>query len=90
MGRVHRGEVRVSRESLEAYWRRSLQQRKPYLENGSWQDYRRPGELRILPHLGHRKLTAFTAPELREMACGAARERPVGAIRSTDMLSVSS
>jgi hypothetical protein len=66
MGRVHRGEVRVSRESLEAYWRRSLQQRKPDLENGSWQDYRRPGELRILPHLGHRNLTALTAPELRE------------------------
>jgi integrase-like protein len=66
MGKVHRGEVRVSRESLEAYWRRYLQQRRPYLENGSWQDYRRHGELRILPHLGDRKLTSLTAPEVRE------------------------
>jgi integrase len=66
MGKVHRGEVRVSRESLAAYWLRYLQQRKPYLENGSWQDYRRHGELRILPHLGHRKLTSLTAPDLRE------------------------
>ena len=51
MGRVHRGEVRVSRESLESYWRGYLQRRRPYLEDGSWQDYRRHGELRILPHL---------------------------------------
>jgi integrase len=66
MGRVHRGEVRVSRESLERYWLRYLKARKPYLENGSWQDYRRHGELRILPDLGHRKLTALSAPELRD------------------------
>jgi integrase len=66
MGRVHRGEVRTSRESLEGYWLRYLKARKPYLENGSWQDYRRHGELRILPHLGHRRLTSLTAPELRD------------------------
>lgn len=65
MGKVHRGEARVSRESLGGFWARYLQQRKPYLEDGSWQDYRRHGELRILPHLGHRKLTSLTAPELR-------------------------
>jgi len=66
MGKVHRGEVRVSRESLEVYWERWLRARRPYLENGAWQDYRRHGELRILSHLGPRKLTALTAPELRE------------------------
>jgi integrase len=66
MGKVHRGEVRISRESLQVYWLRYLQQRRPYLENGSWQDYRRHGELRILPHLGQRKLTSLAAPELRE------------------------
>jgi hypothetical protein len=49
MGKVHRGEVRISRESVERYWLRYLQQRRLYLENGSWQDYRRHGELRILP-----------------------------------------
>src|SRR3954452_22033598 len=66
MGKVHRGEVRVSRESLEVYWERWLRARRPCLENGAWQDYRRHGELRILPHLGPRKFTALTAPELRE------------------------
>jgi hypothetical protein len=62
MGRVHRGEVRVSRESLEGYWLRYLKARKPYLENGSSQAYRRHGELRILPHLGHRKLADSFTP----------------------------
>lgn len=32
----------------------------------SRQDHRRHGEGRILPHLGHRKLTALSAPELRD------------------------
>jgi hypothetical protein len=41
---------------------------KPYLKNGSWEDYRRQGQLRILPHLGRRKLTSLTAPELRACA----------------------
>ena len=45
MGKVHRGELRVSRESLGACWGRYLTQRRPYLEDGSWQDYRRHGEL---------------------------------------------
>jgi hypothetical protein len=66
MGRVHRGEAKVSRESLAGFWDRYLQQRKPYLEDGSWQDYRRHGQLRILPDLGHRKLTSLTAPDLRD------------------------
>src|SRR3954449_13010567 len=39
---------------------------KPYLEAGSWNDYRRHGERRILHHFGHRKLTTITAPEVRE------------------------
>jgi len=70
MGRVHRGELRVSRESLAGWWARWLTQRKPYLEHGSWQDYRRHGERRILPDLGHRKLTSLTAPELRDWLVG--------------------
>jgi integrase len=66
MGKVHRREVSVSRETLAGYWARYLALRKPYLEDGSWQDYRRHGELRILPELGDRKLTALTASELRD------------------------
>lgn len=66
MGRVHRGELRVSRETFGEYWERYLRARRPYLEDGSWQDYRRHGELRLLPDLGHRKLTSLTAPDLRD------------------------
>jgi len=66
MGRMHAGQVRASRETLAGYWERYLKARRPYLEDGSWQDYRRHGELRILPCLGHRKLTALSAPELRD------------------------
>jgi integrase len=65
MGKVHAGELRVSRETLAGYWERYLAARRPYLEPGSWQDYRGHGERRILPYLGHRKLTALTAPEIR-------------------------
>ena len=66
LGKVHRGEIRASREDLASFWERYLHARRPYLENGSWEDYRRHGERRILPHLGHRKLTSLTAPELRD------------------------
>lgn len=66
MGQVHGGQLRVSRESFAAYWERYLHARRPYLEEGSWQDYRRHGEARLLPYLGHRKLTVLTAPELRD------------------------
>lgn len=65
MGSVHRGQLRVSRETLAEWWERWLAQRRPYLEPGSWGDYRRHGEVRILPQLGDRKLTSLTAPELR-------------------------
>src|SRR4051794_29962664 len=43
MGRVHSGKVRVSRESLAGWWARWLEQRRPYLERGSWIDYRSHG-----------------------------------------------
>jgi integrase len=66
MGFVHAKQVRVSRDSLEDWCRTWITGRKPYLEPGSWNDYRRHGELRILPHLGARKLTALSAPEIRD------------------------
>src|SRR3954467_15101635 len=66
MGKVHAHQVRVSRESLAGWWQRWLEQRRPYLERGSWLDYRSHGGRRIPPPLGHRKLTSLTAPELRD------------------------
>lgn len=66
LGPVHDGKVRISRETLQGWWESWLLSRKPYLEAGSWNDYRRHGERRIVPHLGYRKLTSLSAPELRE------------------------
>jgi hypothetical protein len=43
LGKVHRGEVRAAREDLAGFWERYLHARRPYLESGSWQDYRRNG-----------------------------------------------
>ena len=40
MGKVHAGQLRVSRETLTGWWERWLAARRPYLEDGSWQ---RPG-----------------------------------------------
>ncbi len=60
MGRVHRGQVRVSRETFGGYWRRWLPRRRAFLQAGSWEDYRRHGELRLLPHLGDTRLTTMT------------------------------
>jgi len=33
---------------------------------GTWHDYRRHGELRLLPHLGEERLTRLTAPRLTD------------------------
>jgi hypothetical protein len=72
MGRVHRGEVRVSRESPEGCWLRYLKARKPYLENGSWRDYRRQGELRILPP-GSNLLPPMPSSTISTSACSGPR-----------------
>src|SRR3954452_3116588 len=34
LGKVHRGEIRASREDLAGFWERYLHARRPYLENG--------------------------------------------------------
>src|SRR3954465_2340239 len=66
MGKVQGRQIIASRETLDGWWASSLPPRKPYLELGTWNDYRRHGERRILPDLGHRKLTTLTAPMIRE------------------------
>jgi hypothetical protein len=49
LGQVHRGQVRVSRATFGEYWQSWLARRRSLLEEGSWHDYRRHGELRLLP-----------------------------------------
>src|SRR6266536_3968112 len=65
-GKVHRGELRVSRATFGGYWRTWLARRRPFLQDGAWQDYRRHGELRLLPHLADERLTALTATGLTD------------------------
>jgi integrase len=67
-GKVHRGEVRVSRATFGGYWRTWLARRRPFLQDGAWQDYRRHGKLRLLPHLADERLNTLTATWLVELA----------------------
>ena len=79
MGKVHSRQIVVSRATLASWWEIWLAGRKPYLEPGTLQSYGYDGTIRILPHLGHRKLTAITAPEIRQWLvelAGSGRYKP--------------
>ena len=56
---IHRGEIKVARESFETFWSRLLAERKPYLTKGGYQDMETHGRLRLLPFLGPKRLSAF-------------------------------
>jgi hypothetical protein len=47
---IRRGEVKVARESFEAFWHRFLTDRKPYLTRGTYQNYEIQGRKRLLPY----------------------------------------
>jgi len=64
MGNVHSRKLRVSACPLVEYWELCLPRRRPYLEDGTRQDHRRHGELRILLELGEKRLTALNSPVL--------------------------
>ena len=49
--KVERGEVRHTKETFGAFWKRWLSRRKPYLEPGTWRAYERDGRLRLMPAL---------------------------------------
>jgi integrase len=63
---IRRGEVKVARESFEAFWKRFLADRRPYLVRGTYQNYEVQGRKRLLPHLGSRRLSAIDEELLRD------------------------
>jgi integrase len=54
---IRRGEVKVARESFEAFWNRFLTDRKPYLTRGTFQNYEIQGRKRLLPLLRSKRLS---------------------------------
>ena len=46
---IERGEVKVARETFGAFWRRLLEERRPYLTAGSYADFATHGRKRLLP-----------------------------------------
>jgi integrase len=49
---IERGEVKVARVTFETFWLRLLEQKRPYMTNGSAEDFRAHGRKRLLPSLG--------------------------------------
>ena len=49
---IERGEVKVARETFEAFWLRLLEEKRPYMTKGSAEDFEAHGRKRLLPSLG--------------------------------------
>lgn len=56
---IRRGEVKVARESFEAFWTKLLAERKPYLTKGGYEDMETHGRLRLLPFFGPHRLSTI-------------------------------
>ena len=63
---IRRGEVKVARESFEAFWNRLLAERQPYLTKGGYQDMETHGRLRLLPFFGPHRLSQIDEVLVRE------------------------
>jgi len=63
---IRRGEVKVARESFEAFWTRMLAERKPYLTEGGYEDMETHGRLRLVPFLGPYRLSRIDEDVVRE------------------------
>ena len=66
MAAVDRGEVRACRDTFAVYFDRWLVMRRPYLEEGTWRDYRVHGEKRLKPAFGAMKLGAVDEAVIRD------------------------
>jgi hypothetical protein len=49
---IERGEVKVARETFESFWLRVLEEKRPYMTDGSAEDFEAHGRKRLLPSLG--------------------------------------
>jgi len=62
---IERGEVKVARETFEEFWKRLLEERRPYLTKGSFEDFQTHGHKRLLPILGATPLARIDEPQVR-------------------------
>ncbi|HEX4466952.1 MAG TPA: tyrosine-type recombinase/integrase [Solirubrobacteraceae bacterium] len=62
-----RGEVVYTRETFGSFFPRWLNQRKPYLSEGTWSAYERDGRLRLLPALAPIRLSDMGVEHIRLM-----------------------
>jgi integrase len=62
---VRRGEVRASRETFAEFWAKVLEAKRPYVTEGTLQDYATQGRLRLLPWFGKFKLAAIDEDRVR-------------------------
>jgi len=62
---IERGEVKVARETFETFWLRLLDERRPYMTNGSAEDFHTHGRKRLLPSLGSTPLARINEQLVR-------------------------
>jgi len=62
---IERGEVKVARETFGAFWRRLLEERRPYLTSGSYADFATHGRKRLLPTFENVPLGAVEEDRVR-------------------------
>jgi len=62
---IERGEVKVARETFEEFWKRLLEERRPYLTKGSFEDFQTHGHKRLLPILAATPLARIDEPQVR-------------------------
>jgi integrase len=62
---IERGEVRVARETFGVFWRRLLDERRPYLTTGSFADFAIHGRKRLLPTFEEVPLGAIDEDRIR-------------------------
>jgi len=75
-----RGEVVHTKETFGSFFPRWLNQRKPYLSEGTWSAYERDGRLRLLPALQSIRLSSMDVEDVRAIVDELAEEMEAGEI----------
>jgi hypothetical protein len=73
VGSIERGEVKVARQTFGAFWRRLLEERRPYLTAGSYADFATHGRKRLLPTFDDMPLGAVDEERVRAWFSALAR-----------------
>jgi integrase len=70
---VRRGEVRACRATFGEFWAQVLEEKRPYVTEGTLLDYAAQGRLRLLPTFGELKLAAVDEDRVRAWLAGMAQ-----------------